>query len=147
MSTTSTNQSNLSPSSSLPGEYPKEFDVMATQIQTHEKSVVSLHGLLEAMKANGSHFTDADMNVVGHKMKHLQTAIQSLKAELSRKIDIYENQIKGLEQAMTARKAVLDAQDSETGVLKDHPDILEYFVNSHAKLEQALENSKKSYSE
>ena len=138
--------SNLTAISPPPNEtntlssYPKEFDEWANKIQTLEKGYVALKSLLDAMTKNQNVFTETDFQVVNDKLTYMQTEIPSKKKDLERRIDVWENQIKRIQMTMQQRKQILEAEDAKTQVLQMHTDILDYFVNGHAQLEENLKN-------
>ena len=89
-------------------------------------------------------FDDEDRRIVQEKVSQLTETQNEWQADLDRKQNIYETQIRGLESDLAARREVLQKIDESKQCFRDFPDLLQFFVQKQKRLQKNLLQIKKT---
>ena len=96
-----------------------------------------------ATYVNSETFDDEDRTMVRNKQMHISSTKRHLEEVLSKKKDIYNTQVKMMEQKLVERQSKLEDFGKNTTLFNDFPDVLEFFARKQSRLNETLGSVKK----
>jgi hypothetical protein len=96
-----------------------------------------------ATYVNSETFDDEDRTMVRNKQMHNSSTKRHLEEVLSKKKDIYNTQVKMMEQKLVERQSKLEDFGKNTTLFNDFPDVLEFFARKQSRLNETLGSVKK----
>lgn len=112
-------------------------DILAHLEETIERNKQSLRELLDLQsRMNTESFDEEDRTWVKAEIRGLRTKTKYLISALESKKHLYDNTIQDLQKTLVERQVILEDADKETGVLGDHPALLQKFAAKQADLHQ-----------
>jgi hypothetical protein len=112
------------------------FGKLENQIKslvTQEESLAQL-----ATYVNSEIFDDEDRAMVRNKQMHITSTKKQLEEVLFKKKDIYNTQVKIMENRLSERQSKLEDFGKKTSLFNDFPDVLEFFARKQSRLNTSL---------
>lgn len=114
---------------------PEEiFEKMGAQIENNNKRIASLQKLLSEMQKVGENvFTQDEVELTTTVLNSTIASNDSLRAELSKKIEIYEQKVVFMQRQLEERQRIIEAFEGESQI-EDTDPLYELLVKTHAKI-------------
>jgi hypothetical protein len=112
-------------------------------IEERRRQLTALDGLLQAMEASRASFDAEDLQAVRvEKDEHLRvmSTLQLAESEQAQLWQSTERILRDMAGCLEARTRVLEASDSTTGVLREHPQLCRSFARKQLALQKVIED-------
>jgi len=122
------------------------FQSLTDQAEALSGSIAKLKHLLERMNSAPNAFDNEDQEWVSKWIEYYEQQRSSIQQELNRRQHLYVNTVKRMETALSTRMKVLQSTDQDTGVLEQHPELMQQLVKKQANLTDLLQTMKEKLS-
>lgn len=116
------------------------LDSVATEVRDADHRLASLHALLERI-TEGDCFSEAEVAATEREIEVCEALALEKRQVLDEKIRVYEDEFVVLERKLAARKAIIEANTSDSTAHRS-PQLFELFVREHAALTAELEQAR-----
>ena len=115
-----------------------KFDHMAQAIAELTDEYNRLASLQKAIAENCAVFFDAEAEKVNQATQKKQAQLLALKEEMRLRMTVYVHDVQIVENALQRRQHIIDAVDSETGVMQHNNELLNVFASGQVMLQKDL---------
>ena len=114
------------------------FQSLTQRVQKATDVLQHLQELLDKMQRHPDAFDKEDLSYVQQRISQVQDDRKAAEQELHRRQHLYVNTVKRLETALVTRMKILEATDSETQVLEENPELMQWLVQKQASMTEML---------
>jgi hypothetical protein len=114
------------------------FQALNHRIQKTSDVLNHLEELLEKMQRHPEAFDKEDTSYVTQRLAQVQDDKLAAEHELHRRQHLYVNTVKRLEAALVTRMKILETTDSETQVLEENPELMQWLAKKQASMTDML---------
>ena len=121
---------------------PEFFASMEKELGEIEEHIEQLCRFKDKLSRHPVAFDESDLAMI----ETYTNRGNALKQEMAKREHMYMKNIKKLEQVLAERMSVIEEFNSETGILEEHPDLMESFVEKHRQLAEMMDEMKQKVS-
>lgn len=115
------------------------FGSLVSQIQTAERTLKGLEGLIATMRNTPTAFDNEDIQMVAQYYKEVQSQLEACRQKLSERERVYNTTVLSMQKAIETREEVLGSVDD---VLESNPQLMEQLVAKQTRLYASLKTMK-----